>query len=66
VAKHIDTALEHLANLKNSPDQDPRNKWKGTVRKSADSIDKQADKIANKTLSNTAHWVADMLRGLAN
>jgi RHS repeat-associated protein len=66
VAQHLDTALVHLGKLANFPDQDPRNKWKQTVRKSADNIDKQADKIANKNLSNTAHYVADLLRGLVN
>jgi hypothetical protein len=66
VAQHLDTALEHLGKLANSPDQDPRNGWKQTVRKSADNIDKQSDRIANKTLSNAGHYVADLLRGLAN
>jgi hypothetical protein len=66
VAQHLDTALEHLDKLGNSPDWQPRNKWKETVRKSADNIDKQANRIANKQLSNAAHLVADLLRGLVN
>lgn len=66
VAQHLDTALEHLGKLANSPDQNPRNKWKETVRKSADNIDKQSNRIANKHLSNAGHWVADMLRGLVD
>jgi RHS repeat-associated protein len=66
VGKHIETALEHLGKLANSPDQNPRNKWKETVRKSADNIDKQSNRIANQHLSNAGHWVADMLRGLVD
>jgi hypothetical protein len=66
VGKHIEAALEHLGKLANSPDQNPRNKWKETVRKSADNIDKQSNRIANKTLSNTGHYVADLLRGLVD
>jgi RHS repeat-associated protein len=66
VGQHLDTALEHIGKLNNSPDQNPRNKWKETVRKSADNIDKQSARIANKTLSNAGHYVADLLRGLVN
>ena len=66
VGKHIETALEHLGKLANSPDQNPRNKWKETVRKSADNIDKQSNRIANKTLSSAGHYVADLLRGLVD
>lgn len=66
VGKHIETALEHLGKLANSPDQNPRNKWKDTVRKSADNIDKQSNRIANKTLGNAGHYVADLLRGLVD
>ena len=65
VAQHLDTALEHLGKL-GGPDQDPRNRWKDTVRKSADNIDKKADKIANKHLRNSAHYIADLLRGLVD
>jgi hypothetical protein len=31
-----------------------------------DNIDKQSNRIANKTLSNAGHYVADLLRGLVD
>jgi hypothetical protein len=67
IAKHIDTAIDHLGKL-NGPDQNPnpRRGWRDTVRKSADNISKQADKIANKNLANAARFAADLLRGLVD
>lgn len=67
VAKLINTALDHLGKL-NGPDQNPnpRRGWRDTVRKSADNISKQADKIANKHLANAARFTADLLRGLVD
>ncbi len=66
VGKHIEAALKHLDKLANDPGWQPRKDWKDTVRKSADNIDKQSNRIANKNLSNAGHWVADMLRGLVD
>jgi RHS repeat-associated protein len=67
VGTHLSTAIDHLGKL-NGPDQNPnpRQGWKDTVRKSADNIDKQANKISNKSLANAAHYTADLLRGLVN
>jgi hypothetical protein len=67
VGTHLKTALDHLGKL-NGPDQNPnpRRGWRDTVRKSADNISKQADKIANKHLANAARFTADLLRGLVD
>jgi hypothetical protein len=66
IGAFLNTALDHLGKL-NGPDQNPnpRKGWKDTVRKSADNIDKQANRVSDGTLKNAAHYVADVLRGLA-
>jgi RHS repeat-associated protein len=67
VANLINTAIDHLGKL-NGPDQNPNphRGWRDTVRKSADNISKQADKIANKHLANAARFTADLLRALVD
>jgi phage tail tape-measure protein len=62
IGKHIDTAIEHIGKLKGSPDQGPKRGWKQTLEKTAGNIDRRAGQIANKQLSNAAHFTADVIR----
>jgi hypothetical protein len=65
VGSQVERALVHLGKLK-GPDQNPRKGWKQSVRDAANQIDKQAGRISNTYLRNTAHFVADAFRVLVD
>ena len=56
--------LEHLGKLAGSPDQDPRGKWKATVRRVADDMDTHASRVSNKTIADGIRSAAQTLRNL--
>jgi hypothetical protein len=59
----LETGIEHLGKLTNSPDKDPRGKWKGTIKKVADAIDQHADRMTgHQKMANNLHEAADWLR----
>lgn len=60
-ASQVERALSHLGKL-GGPDKEPRRGWRQTVRDAANQIDKHADRIANKTVSNGLHLLADFIR----
>jgi RHS repeat-associated protein len=63
-ASQLERALKHLGATKlGGPDQPPRRGWKQSVRDAANQIDKQAARIANKTVSNTWSFIGQLLRG---
>jgi hypothetical protein len=64
VGSQVDRALTHIEKLGGpDPNPDPRGGWKQSVRDAANQIDKQADRIPNKTVSNGLRLLADFLRG---
>jgi RHS repeat-associated protein len=63
-ASQLERAFGHLGKL-GGPDRNPnpRRGWKQTVRDAANQLDKQADRVANKTVANGLRLLADFIRG---
>jgi hypothetical protein len=62
--EHVKTALAHLSGDKlGGPAKDPRGGWRNTVQRSADAIEKQANRISNKTVANGLRLLSDFIRG---
>ena len=67
ISNHLATAAAHLGETKlGGPDKEPRGTWKDTLYKTATNIDKRSDQIANKNLSQTGHFMADVIRDIAS
>ncbi len=59
------SAVEHAGKLKGSPDRDPRNKWKQTMRRVASEMDQHADRMTgHQGTANAIRFAADLVRGL--
>jgi hypothetical protein len=63
-SQSLKTALDHLGKLNKDPAKDPRGGWRETVRRSADNMDKAADRIANKNVAAAVRSTANLMRAL--
>ena len=63
-ATHLETALAHLKKLNTDPGKDLRNNWKATMRKSANNIDRLANKVSNQNVARVMRSTAVIIRVL--
>ena len=56
IRSHLATVIEHLLKLEHSPDANPRNKWRGSVRKARRHLE---DKLADHP--SLKGWPAEVL-----